>query len=67
MPSYKTLSSFRWFAVGSSLTLGAVLTTPEIVTQVVMALMIYAAFEAWIWGTWLSERRKRQSDQNLPS
>jgi len=45
------------------LVLGAVLTTPEVVTQVLMALPLQILYEITVWIAWYWERRdKKRAD-----
>ena len=47
-----------------NLVLGAVLTTPEVITQIIMFLPLQALYEVSIWVAWYWERndRKRQAE-----
>ncbi len=55
------LTKFRRHVAVLSLILGAVLTTPEVVTQVAMAIPLYLLYEACIWIAWYWERKKRKA------
>jgi sec-independent protein translocase protein TatC len=55
------LSKYRRHVVVISFVLGAVLTTPEVITQVAMAVPLYLLYEACIWIAWYWERKKRKT------
>ena len=55
------LTKFRRHVAVLSLVLGAVLTTPEVVTQVAMAVPLYLLYEVCIWIAWYWERKKRKA------
>ncbi len=57
--SHADLSKYRRHVAVLSLILGAVLTTPEVVTQVAMAIPLYLLYEVCIWIAWYWERKKR--------
>ena len=52
------LTKFRRHVAVLSLILGAVLTTPEVVTQIAMAIPLYLLYEVCIWIAWYWERKK---------
>jgi sec-independent protein translocase protein TatC len=56
------LAKYRRHVVVLSLILGALLTTPEVVTQVAMAVPLYILYEACIWIAWYWERKKRKAE-----
>jgi sec-independent protein translocase protein TatC len=56
------LAKYRRHVVVLSLILGAVLTTPEVVTQVAMAVPLYLLYEICIWIAWYWERKKRRAE-----
>jgi sec-independent protein translocase protein TatC len=58
--SYTSLSKMRRYMVVVNLVLGAVLTTPEIITQVMMAIPLQALYECSVWIAWYWERRDRK-------
>ena len=43
-----------------NLILGAVLTTPEVVTQVLMAVPLYMLYEITVWIAWYWEWRDKK-------
>ena len=59
------LAKYRRHVVVLSLILGAVLTTPEVVTQVAMAIPLYLLYEICIWIAWYWERKKRRAEALL--
>jgi sec-independent protein translocase protein TatC len=59
--TYADLSKYRRHVAVLSLVLGAVLTTPEVVTQVAMAVPLYLLYEICIWIAWYWERKKRKA------
>jgi sec-independent protein translocase protein TatC len=55
------LAKYRRHVVVLSLVLGALLTTPEIITQVAMAVPLYLLYEICIWIAWYWDWKKRRS------
>jgi len=43
-----------------NLILGAVLTTPEVVTQILMAAPLYLLYEITVWIAWYWDRQERK-------
>jgi sec-independent protein translocase protein TatC len=60
--SHSDLTKYRRHVAVLSLILGAVLTTPEVVTQVAMAVPLYLLYEVCIWIAWHWERKKRRAE-----
>jgi sec-independent protein translocase protein TatC len=59
---YAKLSKMRRYMIVGNLILGALLTTPEVFTQVMMAVALQVLFEASVWIAWYWERQaKRQA------
>ena len=58
--SYRTLASARRYVIVIVFVLGAVLTTPEVITQVLMAIPLYLLYEVTVWIAWYWERKERQ-------
>jgi sec-independent protein translocase protein TatC len=63
--SHSDLTKYRRHVAVLSLILGAVLTTPEVVTQVAMAIPLYGLYEICIWIAWSWERKKRKAEEHL--
>jgi sec-independent protein translocase protein TatC len=57
---YKKLTALRRYMIVINLILGALLTTPEPFTQVVMAVVLQILFEASVWIAWYWEWRDRK-------
>jgi sec-independent protein translocase protein TatC len=64
---YAKLKAFRKYMIVINLILGAVLTTPEVVTQILLAVPLQILYEITIWVAWYWERqdRKRQEKEGL--
>jgi sec-independent protein translocase protein TatC len=65
---YRKLASMRRYMIVICLVLGAVLTTPEVVTQVAMAVPMYVLYESTVWIAWYWERqekKKRETEAGL--
>ncbi len=58
--SYSTLASARRYMIVINLFLGAVLTTPEVITQLVMFVPLQLLYEITVWIAWYWERRDRK-------
>jgi len=58
--NYRTLRSMWRYMIVINLILGALLTTPEVVTQVLMAGPLYLLYEITVWIAWYWERRDRK-------
>jgi sec-independent protein translocase protein TatC len=61
--SYRTLSKARPYMIVINLVLGAVLTTPEVFTQVLMAIPLQVLFEISVWIAWYWERKERKRQE----
>jgi len=59
--THKQLAHYRRHVIVLSFILGAVLTTPEVITQVAMAIPLCLLYEICIWIAWYWERKKRRS------
>ena len=57
---YRKLASMRRYMIVISLVLGAILTTPEVVTQMLMAVPLYILYEASVWIAWYWERQDKK-------
>lgn len=58
--NYAILSKARRYMIVINLILGAVLTTPEVITQVIMFIPLQLLYEITIWIAWYWERRDRK-------
>ena len=58
------LAKYRRHVCVLSFILGAVLTTPEVITQVAMAIPLYLLYEICIWIAWYWERQKRRAAES---
>jgi sec-independent protein translocase protein TatC len=60
---YARLKAMRKYMIVINLVLGALLTTPEVLTQVMMAVPLQVLYEITVWIAWYWERRdkKRQA------
>jgi sec-independent protein translocase protein TatC len=57
--NYSILSKGRRYMIVINLVLGAVLTTPEVLTQVMMAIPLQGLYEISIWVAWYWEQKDR--------
>jgi sec-independent protein translocase protein TatC len=57
---YRTLSKARRYVIVINLILGAVLTTPEPITQIVMFVPLQVLYEITVWIAWYWDRRERK-------
>lgn len=57
--SYSSLSKARRYMIVINLILGAVLTTPEVVTQILMFVPLQLLFEATVWIAWYWDQPDR--------
>jgi sec-independent protein translocase protein TatC len=64
---YQQLAHFRRHVIVASFILGAVLTTPEVLTQVAMAVPLCLLYEICIWLAWFWERKKRREEAAAPA
>src|SRR5439155_4787965 len=62
--NYSILSKGRKYMIVINLFLGAVLTTPEVVTQIIMFFPLQALYEISIWVAWYWERREKRMKKN---
>ena len=58
--NYRILSKARRYVIVVNFTLGAILTTPEVITQVLMALPMQILYEITVWITWYWERKEKK-------
>ena len=57
---YAKLAAMRRYMVVINLVLGALLTTPEVFTQVVMAIVLQVLYEISVWIAWYWERQEKK-------
>ncbi len=60
---YQRLAAMRRYMIVINLVLGALLTTPEVFTQVVMAVVLQILYEISVWIAWYWERRDRKLEK----
>jgi sec-independent protein translocase protein TatC len=58
--NYRILSKARRYMIVINLILGALLTTPEVITQIIMALPLQILFEISVWIAWYWERKEKK-------
>lgn len=58
--THEQLAGFRRYMIAINLVLGAVLTTPEVLTQIMMAIPLQILYEISVWIAWYWERRDRK-------
>jgi sec-independent protein translocase protein TatC len=58
--SYSTLSKARRYMIVINLVLGAVLTTPEVVTQLLMFIPLQFLYEVTVWIAWYWDRQDKK-------
>ncbi len=59
---YRKLSALRRYMIIINLVLGALLTTPEVFTQVVMAIVLQVLYEISVWIAWYWEWKERKRE-----
>jgi sec-independent protein translocase protein TatC len=60
--SYRMLAAARRYVIVISFVLGAILTTPEVITQVLMAIPLLFLYEISVWIAWYWERQERKRE-----
>ena len=58
--NYAKLKAMRRYMIVINLILGALLTTPEVFTQVCMAIALQILFEVAVWIAWYWERQEKK-------
>jgi sec-independent protein translocase protein TatC len=61
--NYRLLAAGRRYVIVISAVLGAILTTPEIITQILMALPLYMLYEICVWVAWYWERQEKKQEE----
>ena len=59
--THQQLGSYRRHVIVLTLIMGAILTTPEVITQVAMAVPLYLLYEICIWIAWYWDWKKRRA------
>jgi sec-independent protein translocase protein TatC len=62
--SYTVLRKMWRYMIVINLVLGALLTTPEVITQIMMAVPLYLLYEISVWVAWYWERRDRKREES---
>ena len=57
--SHKTLAGARRYVIIINVILGAILTTPEVITQILMAVPLQGLYEISVWIAWYWEQEDR--------
>ncbi|HUA64435.1 MAG TPA: twin-arginine translocase subunit TatC [Alphaproteobacteria bacterium] len=60
--NYSTLAGARRYMIVINLILGAVLTTPEVITQLVMFVPLQLLYEITVWIAWYWDRQERKRE-----
>jgi sec-independent protein translocase protein TatC len=60
---YRMLKAARRYVVVIAFVLGAVLTTPEVITQVLMAIPLLVLYEISVWIAWYWERQDKKREE----
>ncbi len=60
--NYRILSKGRRYMIVINLVLGALLTTPEVITQIIMFVPLQLLYEISIWITWYWERQDKKRE-----
>ena len=58
--NYTILSKARRYVIVINVILGAVLTTPEVITQILMAVPLQILYEVSVWIAWYWERQEKK-------
>lgn len=58
--NYSTLAGARRYMIVINLILGAVLTTPEVITQLVMFVPLQLLYEVTVWIAWYWDRQEKK-------
>jgi len=59
--THRQLAHYRRHVIVLCFILGAVLTTPEVITQFAMAVPLYLLYEICIWIAWYWDWKKRRA------
>ena len=58
--NYRLLRSMWRYMIVIVLVLGALLTTPEVITQILMAVPLYMLYEVTVWIAWYWDRQEKK-------
>jgi sec-independent protein translocase protein TatC len=61
--NYRILRAGRKYMIVINLILGAVLTTPEVITQVIMFIPLQALYEISVWIAWYWDKQEKKRQQ----
>jgi len=61
--NYSRLCKARRYVIVINFVLGAVLTTPEVITQVLMAIPLQILYEITVWIVWWQERKAKKRQE----
>lgn len=64
--THRQLAKYRRHVIVLSLILGALLTTPEAITMIAMAVPLYLLYEICIWIAWYWDRQKLRRGEIVP-
>jgi sec-independent protein translocase protein TatC len=64
--NYRMLSKARRYMIVINLILGAVLTTPEVITQIVMFVPLQLLYEITVWIAWYWDRQEKKRAAREP-
>jgi sec-independent protein translocase protein TatC len=60
---YRMLKAARRYVIVIAFVLGAILTTPEVITQILMAIPLLVLYEISVWIAWYWERQDKKRQQ----
>jgi sec-independent protein translocase protein TatC len=60
--NYRILKSARRYVIVIAFVLGAILTTPEVITQILMAFPLLLLYEISVWVAWYWERQDKKRE-----
>lgn len=60
--NYQILKSARRYVIVIAFVLGAILTTPEVITQILMAVPLLFLYEVSVWVAWYWERQEKKRE-----
>ena len=63
LDNYRALAAARRYVIVICFVLGAILTTPEVITQVLMAIPLLILYEISVWVAWYWERQDKKLEE----